>query len=41
MGAANDPTNLNSNWLRNTTALYAELGGDPNGSVALAEPGIT
>ncbi len=34
-GAANDPTNLNSNWLRNTTALYAELGGDPAGSVAL------
>ena len=33
--SANDPTNLNSNWLRNTTALYAELGGDPNGSVAL------
>lgn len=41
VGAANDPTNLNSNWLRNTTALYAELGGDPNGSVALAEPSIT
>ena len=41
VGAANDPTNLNSNWLRNTTALYAELGGDPSGSVALAEPSIT
>jgi hypothetical protein len=41
VGAANDPTGLNSNWLRNTTALYAELGGDPNGSVALAEPSIT
>mgnify|MGYP002177176283 CR=1 FL=1 len=40
VGAANDPTNLNSNWLRNTTALYAELGGDPAGSVALAEPSI-
>ncbi|MGE0028232.1 MAG: hypothetical protein AB7O78_12895 [Thermoleophilia bacterium] len=36
VGAANDPTNLNSNWLRNTTLLYGELGGDPNGSVALA-----
>ncbi len=35
VGAANDPTNLNSNWLRNTTQLYGELGGDPNGSVAL------
>jgi hypothetical protein len=34
-GAANDPTNLNSNWLRNTTLLYAELGGDPSGSVAI------
>ena len=44
VGAANDPTNLNSNWLRNTTAIYAELGGDPNGSVALGaagEPSIT
>ncbi len=35
LGVSNDPTNLNSNWLRNTTILYAELGGDPNGSVAL------
>lgn len=35
VGTANDPANLNSNWLRNTTALYAELGGDPDGSVAL------
>ncbi|WP_217915640.1 glucosaminidase domain-containing protein [Miltoncostaea marina] len=35
VGAGNDPTNLNSNWLRNTTLLYAELGGDPAGSVAL------
>lgn len=35
VGTANDPANLNSNWLRNTTLLYGELGGDPNGSVAL------
>lgn len=35
VGAANDPTGLNSNWLRNTTLLYGELGGDPDGSVAL------
>jgi hypothetical protein len=35
LGVSNDPTNLNSNWLRNTTLLYGELGGDPNGSVAL------
>ena len=33
VGTANDPANLNSNWLRNTTTLYAELGGDPAGSV--------
>ena len=39
LGAGNDPTDLNSNWLRNTTALYAELGGDPSGSVALAAGG--
>ena len=36
VGVSNDPTNLNSNWLRNTTLLYGELGGDPNGSVALS-----
>lgn len=35
LGVSNDPTNLNSNWLRNTTLLYGELGGDPAGSVAL------
>jgi hypothetical protein len=35
LGVSNDPTNLNSNWLRNTTLLYGELGGDPSGSVAL------
>jgi hypothetical protein len=35
LGVSNDPTNLNSNWLRNTTLLYRELGGDPGGSVAL------
>ena len=38
VGVSNDPTNLNSNWLRNTTLLYGELGGDPNGSVALTPP---
>lgn len=35
LGVGNDPTNLNSNWLRNTTLLYREMGGDPTGSVAL------
>ncbi len=32
-GAGNDPTNLNSNWNRNVSRYYAELGGDPNGTV--------
>lgn len=32
-GAANDPTNLNSNWYRNVSRYYGELGGDPNGTV--------
>jgi len=35
LGVSNDPGDLNSNWLRNTTVLYTELGGDPSGSVAL------
>jgi hypothetical protein len=42
VGAANDPMGLNSNWLRNTTILYAELGGDPLGSVAVSpSSGVT
>lgn len=41
VGAANDPTGLNSNWLRNTTILYAELGGDPAGTVAVAPGGVS
>ena len=40
IGAANDPTGLNSNWLRNTTILYAELGGDPDGSVAVPQVAV-
>jgi cell wall-associated NlpC family hydrolase len=32
-GAANDPTGLNSNWVRNVSTYYADLGGDPSGSV--------
>jgi cell wall-associated NlpC family hydrolase len=32
-GAANDPTGLNSNWVRNVSTYLAELGGDPSGSV--------
>jgi murein DD-endopeptidase MepM/ murein hydrolase activator NlpD len=30
IGAGNDPTNLNSNWYRNNSAIYKALGGDPN-----------
>ena len=30
LGASNDPTNLNSAWLRNTSSFYEELGGNPN-----------
>lgn len=41
VGAANDPTNLNSNWLRNTTILYGELGGDPAGTVAVTRTGAS
>lgn len=33
LGAANDPTGLNSTWTRNVSRYYAELGGDPSGSV--------
>lgn len=32
-GAANDPTGLNSNWTRNVSRYYAELGADPGASV--------
>lgn len=41
VGAANDPMGLNSNWLGNTTVLYAELGGDPSGSVAVTPSPVT
>ncbi len=41
LGAANDPGNLNSNWLTNTTILYAELGGNPQGSVAVTPAGAS
>ena len=33
LGAANDPTGLNSTWTRNVSRYYAELGGDPSGTV--------
>ncbi|MBI2683897.1 MAG: C40 family peptidase [Actinobacteria bacterium] len=32
-GASNDPTNLNSNWVRNVSRYYAEQGGNPAASV--------
>lgn len=41
LGAANDPGNLNSNWLTNTTILYGELGGNPQGSIAVPVSGTT
>jgi hypothetical protein len=33
-GAANDPTNLNSNWYRNNSAIYTALGGNPGNVMA-------
>ena len=36
IGASNDPTGLNRNWLPGVSATYRELGGDPDGSIALA-----
>lgn len=33
VGAANDPTGLNSGWVAGVAASYASLGGDPAGSV--------
>lgn len=32
-GAVNDPSGLNSNWVRNVGTYLADLGGDPAGSV--------
>ncbi len=34
LGAANDPTGLNSAWTDAVGRYYADLGGDPNGSIA-------
>jgi len=35
VGAASDPSGLNANWVPVVSRLYAELGGDPAGPVAL------
>ncbi len=35
-GATNDPTGLNNNWVRNVSAYYSELGGDPTAAVMTA-----
>lgn len=35
LGAGNDPADLNGNWYGNVSRYYAEVGGDPNGSVFL------
>jgi hypothetical protein len=43
VGAGNDPSNLNSNWLDAVSKTLVELGGDPGGSVlaAPAQPAAT
>ena len=38
LGVANDPLNLNSNWVANVSRYYADLGGNPNGAVIAAGP---
>ncbi len=40
MGAVNDPGNLNSNWTRNVSRYYAEMGGDPASSVFTSSPSL-
>jgi cell wall-associated NlpC family hydrolase len=41
-GAANDPSGLNSNWVRNVSTYLAELGGDPSAPVftGVAAPAV-
>jgi hypothetical protein len=40
LGAANDPLGLNSSWLSAVRRSYEDLGGDPAGSIALAESAV-
>lgn len=40
-GAANDPTNLNSNWTRNVSNVYRELGGNPGANVFSNSPSVS
>ena len=40
LGAVNDPSNLNSNWTRNVSRYYAEMGGDPASSVFTSSPSL-
>jgi cell wall-associated NlpC family hydrolase len=40
LGAVNDPNNLNSNWTRNVSRYYAEMGGDPASSVFTSSSGL-
>ena len=35
VGASNDPSNLNSNWVRVVTAVFQGYGGDPNKTTAV------
>ncbi len=41
LGATNDPTNLNSNWLTAVSGTYGDLGGNPNRPITIvAQAGI-
>jgi len=40
VGAANDPQDLNQNWVRAVSRIYASLGGDPAAPVVLGEAGV-
>ena len=40
LGAVNDPGNVNSNWTRNVSRYYAEMGGDPASSVFTSSPSL-
>lgn len=39
-GAANDSNGLNAHWVKNVSAYYKELGGDPNGNVFIVPRGV-
>lgn len=41
VGAANDPRNLNSNWVRNVSRIYEELGGEQGPALGGPDPQAT